>query len=165
MHSLLQWKVILYKAYWGGAAVSFAKSHNLDQSAQQLAIFGLAVGSIKAIKEGSSIPVPNAVLAENGLMYKSNSKHTLGMPGNRLDAGIEPMNSLELFNSSIQLGKKRYALDGNGNVNQFAYSNDGTWHWAGRSGLDQPAPQQLKRDAIQSDIIRQFGLPAKGKFK
>lgn len=87
------------------------------------------------------------------------------MQGNRLDAGIEPKNSLELFNYSIQYNKKRYAIDSNGNINQFTNSNDGTWHWSGQSGTDQPVSQQLTRTNIPSEVIIKFGLPRKGKLK
>ena len=62
----------------------------------------------------SGVPVSEKTKASNGLDYQSNPKHTPGQPGNRPNAGIEPQNSLELFDNSVQSTKKptqRYAYD------------------------------------------------------
>ncbi len=50
--------------------------------------------------KGSAIPVPTPTKASNGLVYQSNSKHTLGGEGNRPNAGIEPKNSLTNFENN-----------------------------------------------------------------
>ncbi|WP_064621917.1 hypothetical protein [Moraxella catarrhalis] len=47
-----------------------------------------------------------SLLKKNGLSYKSNQKHTLGQPGNRTNAGIEPENSFKLFGNSVSGGDK-----------------------------------------------------------
>jgi filamentous hemagglutinin len=113
------------------------------------------------------LPVPERVTASNGLGYKSNPKHTLGGDGNRGNAGIEPPNSLELFNNSIPApgnSNKRYAVDSNGHVHQFTYENTGSnnYHWAG-STADTRSPLSLSD--IPSPIKREFNLPMKGKLK
>lgn len=65
------------------------------------------------------LPIPEQVTADNGLEVKSNSKHTPGMDGNRPNAGTEPQNSLDLFNSSVPGGDGvRYAIDSNGSINR-----------------------------------------------
>lgn len=126
-----------------------------------------AVGADKAIKgkgsTGSKYPVPEPTKANNGLIYKSNSKHTLGGEGNRPNAGIEPKNSLELFGNSYQSGKKRNAADSQGNIHQFTYEGSGskTWHWAGRTGKDQPVQQRSDGGLIPPDVIKHFGLDPK----
>lgn len=49
-----------------------------------------------------------------------------------MPAGIEPINSLQIFESSKALGGKRYSIDNKGEVHQFTNSRD-SWHWAGGS--------------------------------
>ncbi|WP_373287769.1 Imm42 family immunity protein [Silvimonas amylolytica] len=49
----------------------------------------------------SKWPIPTLTVTENGLMVSSSSSHTPGGKGNRLNAGIEPGNYPDLFNSSI----------------------------------------------------------------
>jgi filamentous hemagglutinin len=95
---------------------------------------------IEGSGKGSPLPVPDVVTAKNGLNYKSNSKHTAGQNGNRGNAGIEPKNSLELFENSKQIEDKRFAFGDDGSIHQFTDSNsaDG-WHWAGASS-DANAP-------------------------
>ncbi|MDC4253548.1 VENN motif pre-toxin domain-containing protein, partial [Acinetobacter baumannii] len=92
------------------------------------------------------LPVSTPTVANNGLIYKSNPKHTPGGEGNRPNAGIEPKNSLELFEKSIPVSgdsSKRYSVDSKGNIHRFTYEGTGsnTYHWAGRTGIDQN-PQQ-----------------------
>lgn len=93
---------------------------------------GIAAGIGKS--KGSAIPLPTPTRAENGLVYKSNGKHTPGQVGYHRDAGTEPANSIQLFSNSVENGKKRYALDENGNVHQFTNTYDGSWHWSGSTG-------------------------------
>ncbi|WP_437610830.1 hemagglutinin repeat-containing protein [Erwinia sp. V71] len=107
----------------------------------------------------SALPTATATTAQNGLSYKSNPKHTAGQQGYSFKAGTEPRNSLELFGSSMESGKKRYAKDADGNVHQFTNTNDGTWHWSGSTG-DKSAP--LNKNTIPSDVKKQLNLPKKG---
>ncbi|EJA8226277.1 hypothetical protein MUZ84_004911 [Salmonella enterica] len=108
--------------------------------------------------KGSAIPVPVPTKASNGLVYQSNGKHTPGQLGYNRHAGTEPKNSIQLFGSSIENGKKRYALDENGNVHQFTNTNDGSWHWSGSTG-DPSVP--LKKNDIPSAVKKELGLPGK----
>ncbi|UYA60673.1 Putative large exoprotein involved in heme utilization or adhesion of ShlA/HecA/FhaA family [Pectobacterium sp. F1-1] len=108
---------------------------------------------------GSALPTATPSTAQNGLSYKSNPKHTAGQQGYSFKAGTEPRNSLDLFGSSIESGKKRYAKDADGNVHQFTNTNDGTWHWSGSTG-DKSAP--LNKNTIPSDVKKQLNLPKKG---
>ncbi|WP_019671778.1 hypothetical protein [Psychrobacter lutiphocae] len=103
------------------------------------------------------LPVPNPLKSKNGLTYKSNPKHTLGQSGNRANAGIEPRNSFELFGNSVQSGRKRYSLDSSGNIHQYTNANDGTWHWAGRTGSDQPSAQRLNVENIPNEVFSKLG--------
>lgn len=80
------------------------------------------------------LPVPEKkqVKTPDGkiLDYQSHTKHTRGGDGNTPEAGLEPRNSLELFEKSIQQGKKRYAIDSEGRIHQFHSNYEGTlWHW------------------------------------
>ncbi len=56
--------------------------------------------------KGSAIPVSVPTKASNGLVYQSNGKHTPGQLGYNRNAGTEPKNSIQLFGSSIENGKK-----------------------------------------------------------
>ncbi|WP_454056108.1 hemagglutinin repeat-containing protein [Cupriavidus sp. Marseille-Q8015] len=105
------------------------------------------------------LPIPDTVTADNGLQIQSNSKHTAGMPGNRPNAGIEPRNSLDLFNSSIPGGEKsRYAIDAEGSINRFYSDGNGVYHWSGSTG-DAKAP--LDVSSIPISVRR--ALSFKGK--
>jgi len=108
----------------------------------------------------NQLPIPEPVIAKNGLKVESNTKHTPGMPGNRPNAGVEPKNSLELFNSSIEGGPKtRYAIDSSGNINRFI--NDGRggpYHWAGSTN-DLSVP--LDVSTIPSAVKRALGFTGK----
>lgn len=44
---------------------------------------------------------------------------------------VMPANQVELFRKSIKFGKNRYALDAQGNINQFQTTRPNVWHWAG----------------------------------
>lgn len=112
--------------------------------------------------KGSPIPVPEPVMANNGLVYKSNPKHTLGQQGNRPNAGIEPKNSLELFEQSIPGTKQypnkkvRFAVDSQGNIHRFEGTN-GQYHWNGSTG-DKNA---LTSDQVPSAVQKQLGVRIK----
>ena|GEM_PF-1594993 len=90
---------------------------------------------------GSALPVPETVVAGNGLPYKSNTKHTPGAGGSRFNAGTEPSNSLEIFNKSIETNRPgvRLSVDKDGNVHRFFDDNNGTYHWSG-SSADKNSP-------------------------
>jgi len=109
-----------------------------------------------SLGKGSPIPVAKPTKASNGLIYKSNPKHTPGQPGNRKNAGIEPKNSFELFEKSIPSSKTypnkevRYSLDKNNNIHRFEGTN-GEFHWNGSTG-DRNNP--LKKQHIPKDILK-----------
>jgi len=112
------------------------------------------------------LPVSTPTVANNGLIYKSNPKHTLGGEGNRPNAGIEPKNSLELFNKSIPVSgdsNKRYSVDSKGNIHQFTYEGTGSniYHWAGRTGIDQNPQQIMKVNKIPNEVFQHFGINPK----
>ena len=117
-----------------------------------------AAGGISKAGKGSSLPTSTKTTAENGLDYQSNPKHTPGQQGYSPKAGTEPKNSINLFGNSIEYGKKRYAIDADGNVHQFTNTNDGTWHWSGSTG-DKTVP--IKKSNIPNDVKKEFGLPGK----
>jgi len=75
-----------------------------------------------------AMPENMAVQAENGLPYTSNPKHTPGAPGGSgasgKAAGIEPKNSLEIFNTSVEFKNKRYGVDQSGNIHQFTDNSE-----------------------------------------
>ena len=98
------------------------------------------------------------------LVYRSNEKHTPGAAGKKggEKAGIEPRNSAEIFEQSVPSTKKdrvRYAMDEHGNMHEFKYSNDGTWHWA-KSSAD--AESALTKNKVPSDVLDYFGISKKG---
>lgn len=100
---------------------------------------------------------PKPVVAENGLTLESNTKHTLGQPGNNVNAGIEPSNSLELFNKSIPSTKDpgiRFSLDTNGNIQRFFSDGNGAFHWSGSIGnTSSPLTiDQLRQGGFSKDI-------------
>ncbi|ANS44999.1 hypothetical protein Q5A_022925 [Serratia inhibens PRI-2C] len=116
-----------------------------------------ALGGVGKVK-GSALPIPTPTKSSNGLVYQSNGKHTPGQVGYNRNAGTEPANSIQLFGNSVENGKKRYALDGKGNVHQFTNTNDGSWHWSGSTG-DASVP--LKKSDIPNAVKKEFGLPGK----
>lgn len=139
--------------------------------AKQLAINSLAqvagtsaagiaagIGKGNSGSKGSAMPVPTPTKASNGLVYQSNGKHTPGQVGYNRNAGTEPANSIQLFGNSIDSGKKRYAMDEQGNVHQFTNTNDGSWHWSGSTG-DASVP--LKKSDIPNTVKKEFGLLGK----
>jgi len=105
------------------------------------------------------LPIPEAVIADNGLQVESNPKHTPGMPGNNSTAGTEPRNSLELFNSWIPGGDDvRYAIDSSGNIGRFYSDGNGVFHWAGSTG-DDSVPLYVSK--IPIDVKRSLGVKGK----
>ena len=104
--------------------------------------------------------------ASNGLYYKSNEKHSLGKSGRKAGEtfGIEPQNSLELFNNSVPSIKKpthRYTCDElTKTLHRFFSNSDGTeWHW---SGATNQGAVSLKGDDVPNDIKKLFNLKKKG---
>ncbi|MGV3347124.1 VENN motif pre-toxin domain-containing protein, partial [Enterobacteriaceae bacterium LUAb1] len=124
-----------------------------------------AFGGISKVGKGSAIPVPNPVKASNGITYQSNSKHTLGGVGNRPNAGIEPKNSLSLFENSIPLNikgkehKARYTIDNNGDIHRFSPDNTGGYHWSG-STADKKNKLELPND-VRAALRKQEGWKIK----
>ena len=113
---------------------------------------------------GDSVPVKDVTVAENGLKYKSNPKHTRGQSGNRPNAGIEPRNSLDLFSKSIPTKDSpyvRFTYDPiNKTVHRFFCGPDGVWHWSGST--NQGPYNSLTGAQIPTDIKKAFGLKLKG---
>nr|WP_258395432.1 MULTISPECIES: hypothetical protein [Lonsdalea] len=122
-----------------------------------------AFGGISKAGKGSPLPTPTATVASNGLVYKSNPKHTAGQLGNRPNAGIEPQDSLKLFEKSVSSSKQypnkevRFAVDSKGNIHRFEGTN-GEYHWNGSSG-DIKNPLTGKQ--IPSDVQKQLGVKIK----
>lgn len=90
------------------------------------------------------LPIPEPTLANNGLKIESNAKHTLGTQGARPNAGVEPRNSLDLFEQFIATKdpKIRLAVDNDGNIHRFfntSKDGEGTFHWSGSSGDEKNA--------------------------
>ncbi|VFS54048.1 Uncharacterised protein [Moellerella wisconsensis] len=128
---------------------------------------GIALGKVLQGKKGnngsgkgSPIPVKDPVTASNGLDNQSNPKHTINPPRN---AGIEPKNSLNLFENSVSVNAKnqkvRYTMDDSGNIHQFMPDNTGKWHWAG-STADKRNPLILPND-VKSALKKQQGWKIK----
>lgn len=84
-------------------------------------------GTSKGQGAESSIPVPQAIPIKiknpdktvSETTYKSNPKHTPGQLGFKFDAGIEPKNSAQLIESSVQIGKQRFAIDDKGHIHRY----------------------------------------------
>ncbi|OCQ54319.1 hypothetical protein Ppb6_00438 [Photorhabdus australis subsp. thailandensis] len=121
---------------------------------------GISKSGAKGVK-GSAVPVPNPVTENNGLVYKSNSKHTLGGNGNRPSAGLEPQNSLNLFEKSIPTKdpKVRLAIDEKGNIHRFfneRKDGSGSFHWSGSTGDGKNALGHNELRKFNSEI-KQLG--------
>ncbi len=141
--------------------------YGLDQ-AQADIIAGVALsalGGVSKAGKGSAIPVPEPVKTSNGFVYQSNSKHTLGGVGNRPNAGIEPKNSLFLFENSVPLTikgkehKARYTIDSNGDIHRFSPDNTGGFHWSG-STADPKNKLELPND-VRAALRKQEGWKIK----
>ncbi len=113
--------------------------------------------------KGSALPVPEPVIASNGLVYKSSPKHTPGQTASRINAGVEPSNSIEIFENSISSTKKysnkevRFATDEAGNIHRFESTN-GIFHWNGSSG---DAGNPLRSYQIPYEIQKILGVKIK----
>ncbi len=109
-------------------------------------------GTSKGQGAESSIPVPQAISIKiknpdktvSETTYKSNPKHTPGQLGFKFDAGIEPKNSVQLIQSSVQIGKQRFAIDDKGHIHRYMGGDrkNEPWHWAG-STSDKKNPLSL----------------------
>ncbi len=141
--------------------------YGLDQVQADL-IAGVALsalGGVSKAGKGSAIPVPEPVKTSNGFVYQSNSKHTLGGVGNRPNAGIEPKNSLFLFENSVPLTikgkehKARYTIDSNGDIHRFSPDNTGGFHWSG-STADPKNKLELPND-VRAALRKQEGWKIK----
>ena len=109
-------------------------------------------GSSKGQGAESSVPVPQAISIKiknpdktvSETTYKSNPKHTPGQLGFKFDAGIEPKNSVQLIESSVQIGKQRFAIDDKGHIHRYMGGDrkNEPWHWAG-STSDKKNPLSL----------------------
>ncbi|WP_249022776.1 MULTISPECIES: hemolysin/hemagglutinin-like protein HecA precursor [Kluyvera] len=149
---------LIYRAQiFGGSEETTTELANIFGHAAIANAAGAAAGISKAGK-GSALPVPTATKTQNGHSYQSNPKHTPGQAGYNRNAGTEPSNSMNLLESSIVSGKKRYAIDSEGNIHQFTNTNDGTWHWSGSTG-DASVP--IRKSDIPNSVRKEFGLPGK----
>ncbi|WP_240043961.1 VENN motif pre-toxin domain-containing protein, partial [Erwinia persicina] len=136
-------------------AIHNALSSGDSEEAKQLAISTLAqagaagaasaaagigkAGNHSAGIKDNRLPIPEATVANNGFKIESNPKHTPGAPGSRPSAGVEPKNSLSLFENSISTKdpKIRLSIDNNGNIHRFfntSKDGSGTYHWSGSAG-------------------------------
>lgn len=137
----------------GAGASASAGNLNISSSDKELGtnvnLFTGTTGS-----KGSPIPVKDPVTVSNGLNYQSNPKCTINPQRN---AGIEPKNSLSLFENSVSVKvknqKARYTIDDSGNIHQFMPDNTGAWHWAG-STADKRNPLTLPND-VKSALKKQ----------
>lgn len=107
----------------------------------------------------SRLPIPEITKARNGFEIKSNTKHTPGAQGFRPNAGVEPRNSLELFENSIPTKdpKIRLSIDSRGDIHRFfSESKDGSgaFHWSGSSGD--------KNNALGNRELKNFNQEIKG---
>ncbi|NEG93316.1 VENN motif pre-toxin domain-containing protein [Leclercia adecarboxylata] len=137
------------------AAIHNALMSGDSDEAKQLAVNSLAqaigisaasiaagigkAGNKTAGARDNRLPIPESTVATNGLKIESNPKHTPGAPGSRPNAGVEPKNSLSLFENSIATRdpKVRLAIDSDGKIHRFFNSSkDGTgaYHWSGSTG-------------------------------
>lgn len=137
---------------------------------RSLAVLGIVLpglgDGVKALIKGSSaLPIAEKTIAANGLKIESNTKHTLGQPGNRYDAGIEPRTSLDLFNKSLPDPTNpavRWAVDESGGIHRFSgKGGDGTFHWNG-STTDTRNPLVAKREIIPQVFLDMAKMARKG---
>ena len=108
-------------------------------------------------------PVSNKTTASNGLNYQSNPKYTPGNTGYRNNAGIEPRNSLDLFEDSVPSTSKpnqRYTHEKpTDTLHRFFNDGNDTWHW---SGSTNQGANSLTGRQVLNDIKNAFNLPKKG---
>ncbi|VXD01103.1 conserved hypothetical protein [Enterobacterales bacterium 8AC] len=114
--------------------------YGLDsQKAEILAGAAMAAVTGGLGKADNRLPIPAATVAKNGFKIESNPKHTPGAAGSRPSAGVEPKNSLVLFENSIATKdpKIRLSIDSDGNIHRFfntSKDGSGTYHWSGSTG-------------------------------
>ncbi|CNI82227.1 putative hemolysin [Yersinia rohdei] len=114
--------------------------YGLDsQKAEILAGAAMAAVTGGLGKADNRLPIPAATVARNGFKIESNHKHTPGSPGSRPSVGVEPKNSLVLFENSIATKdpKIRLSIDSDGNIHRFfntSKDGSGTYHWSGSTG-------------------------------
>ncbi|PWF24685.1 hemagglutinin repeat-containing protein [Corticimicrobacter populi] len=140
------------------------ESQAMEIASAALSALGTTIRSgIRGRGPTSALPVPEPVSTPHG-MYKSNPKHTLGQRGSGPNAGVEPRNSLALFEKSVPdpSGKgsssyTRYAVDESGNVHRF-FSSNGEYHWSGSTG---DALSKLRKEQIPIEIRRLLGVNLK----
>ncbi|MCL7809279.1 VENN motif pre-toxin domain-containing protein [Pasteurella multocida] len=99
------------------------------------------------LTKDNRLPIPDPIIAINGLKIESNPKHTPGTSGYGRKAGTEPRNSRELFEKSISTLDPliRLSIDDQGNIHRFTNSNKkgetgkDIYHWTGSTG-DKSSP-------------------------
>ena len=118
-----------------------AKSHQKNDFATSK---GQEVESSIPVPQAISIKIKNPDKTVSETTYKSNPKHTPGQLGFKFDAGIEPKNSVQLIESSVQIGKQRFAIDDKGHIHRYMGGDrkNEPWHWAG-STSDKKNPLSL----------------------
>ncbi|HGG8601670.1 TPA: hemagglutinin, partial [Neisseria meningitidis] len=129
-------------------------------------------GTSKGQGAESSIPVPQAISIKiknpdktvSETTYQSNPKHTPGQLGFKFDAGIEPKNSVQLIESSVQIGKQRFAIDDKGHIHRYMGGDrkNEPWHWAG-STSDKKNPLSLTSQQ-KAGIKRAYPEQSKNKL-
>lgn len=155
------------------AAIHNALVSGDSEEAKQLAInslaqaagtsaAGIAAGAGKAGNHSSGIkdnrlPISEVTVAKNGFKIESNPKHTPGAPGSRPSAGIEPKNSLSLFESSIATKdpKIRLSIDNDGNIHRYfntSKDGSGTYHWSGSTGDSKNALGNRELGSFNKEI-------------
>jgi len=75
------------------------------------------------------------------------------------NAGTEPRNSLDLFNSSIPGDSKtRYAIDESRTINRVQSDGNDVYHWSGSTGDEN---EKLLSSKIPIDVRRKLGFKGK----
>ena len=71
------------------------------------------------------------------------------------DKSVLPPNSIDLFESSVEVGSVRYAVDKDCEIHQFQQSSPGVFHWAGATnGVTKSG--QPRSIEIASGVKRQL---------
>lgn len=123
---------------------------------------GIAAGVGKGGNSSSGIrdnrlPIPESTTASNGFKIESNPKHTPGASGSRPNAGVEPRDSLSLFDKSIATKdpKIRLSIDSDGNIHRFFNSSkdgSGAYHWSGSTGDGKNALGNRELGSFNNEI-------------
>lgn len=87
------------------------------------------------------LPIPKPVTAKNGAKVESNPMHTPKTGKMKPNKGVEPKNSLEIFEKSKMTSDgTRWTRDANGDVHRFFRNSkrppsaDDLYHWTGNTG-------------------------------